>query len=796
MCSICFNTEHLTSENAAVIDPSLGDPGNYSSDYINGIVWGGGWSGSVYYTIDDGTYGGSGWMDTEITAIRNAVAGYNNVCGINISYVEPGDVNVDIVFATAPNSYFTDLGYAPGTLGFHQVPSGSDPEPLAGVYNWNFFNADTDSFDIGGYDFVTLIHELGHGLGLAHPHDGGGDSTIFPGVTSSGDYGDNNQNQGIFTTMSYNDGWLTQYSDHNYATEATFGYQGTPMAFDIAALQILYGANTGYMTGNETYYLPTVNGQNEDTFWSCIWDAGGTDTISNEGSSINCTIYLTAAPLTGANAGGYVSWNDGIVGGFTIANGVDIENAIGGSGSDTLVGNSANNILNGGLGSDVLYGGAGNDTYVVDSLGDTVDESSNFGTDTVQSSITLTLGPNVENLTLTGDFYIDGIGNLVDNVINGNNQGNILDGGDGNDTLNAGGGNDYLIGGGGNDTLNGGLGADTLNGGGGNDTLNGGGGSDTLNGGLGNDTYVVNNKFDVITEVSGEGTEDTIQSSVTLTIATNVENLILTGGAAINGTGNTLINTITGNAANNILSGGGGNDTLNGGGGNDTLNGGGGSDTLNGGLGNDTYVVNNKFDVITEVSGEGTEDTIQSSVTLTIATNVENLILTGGAAINGTGNTLINTITGNAANNILSGGGGNDTLNGGGGNDTLNGGGGSDTLNGGLGNDTLTGGNGLDIFLFDTALGVSNVDTITDFNLTQDKIRLDDDIFSALSSIGAGNFVSAAGATALDADDYLIFNTTNNYLYYDADGSGAGAMVHFATLNVDITSYTSFEVVA
>jgi Ca2+-binding RTX toxin-like protein len=142
---------------------------------------------------------------------------------------------------------------------------------------------------------------------------------------------------------------------------------------------------------------------------------------------------------------------------------------------------------------------------------------------------------------------------------------------------------------------------------------------------------------------------------------------------------------------------------------------------------------------------------------------------------------------GNGAANILNGGAGTDNLQGEAGNDTLN---------GGLGNDTLTGGTGLDIFLFDTALGTSNVDTLTDFNLTQDKIRLDDDIFFALSSIEAENFVSGAGATALEADDFLIFNTTNNFLYYDADGSGAGAMVHFATLNVDITSHTSFELVA
>jgi serralysin len=671
MCSICFNKQHLTSENAAGVDADLGDPGTYSSDYINGLVWGGGWSNeTVYFTIDQGLYEGGGWLTHQITAIDNAVAAYNNVCNIDLSYVSPGDANVDIIFATLNNSDFVEL-FGISALGIHEVPEGTDnfapfglgAEVCLGVYNWSLFSADTDSFDIGGFDYVTLIHELGHGLGLAHPHDTGGYSTIFPGVTSSfGDYGDNNQNQGIFTTMSYNDGWQTEYPSH---TDIGYGYQGTPMAFDIAALQILYGANNSYNTENNAYHLPTVNGQNQNTYWSCIWDAGGTDTISNAGSSINCTINLNEAPLTGANAGGYVSWNSNIVGGFTIANGVVIENATGGSGNDTLTGNSADNTLNGGAGNDTLVGGNGNDTYIVDSTSDVVTESASAGTDTIQSSITLTIAENVENLTLTG-------------------------------------------------------------------------------------------------------------------------------GTAINGKGNTLNNLITGNGANNILSGGGGNDYLIGGGGNDTLNGGLGADTLNGGLGDDTFVVNTGTDVVIESASAGT-DTIQSSITLTIAENVENLELTGGAAINGTGNTLNNLITGNGANNILSGGGGNDTLNGGGGNDTLNGGLGLDTLGGGLGNDTLTGGNGLDIFLFDTALGVSNVDTITDFNLTQDKIRLDDDIFSALSSIGAGNFVSAAGATALDANDYLIFNTTNNYLYYDADGSGTDPMVHFATLNVDITSHTSFE---
>jgi Ca2+-binding RTX toxin-like protein len=159
---------------------------------------------------------------------------------------------------------------------------------------------------------------------------------------------------------------------------------------------------------------------------------------------------------------------------------------------------------------------------------------------------------------------------------------------------------------------------------------------------------------DIITENSGEGT-DLVQSSVTFSLAAiaNVENLTLLGTIAINGTGNSLINSITGNSGNNILDGGAG------------------VDKLLGGLGSDTYIVDSITDTITEYL-EGGTDLIQSSVTFSLAAiaNVENLILTGTTAINGTGNLLINSITGNSGNNILDGGAGADTMTGGAGDDT------------------------------------------------------------------------------------------------------------------------------
>jgi len=184
-------------------------------------------------------------------------------------------------------------------------------------------------------------------------------------------------------------------------------------------------------------------------------------------------------------------------------------------------------------------------------------------------------------------------------------------------------------------------------------------GADTLVGSTGNDTYVVDSASDVVTEASGEGTE-TVRSSVSWTLATNFENLALTGTAGVSGTGNSVANAITGNLGANSLSGGGGADTI---------DGGGGADTLVGGTGDDTYVVDSASDVVTEASGEGT-DLVQSSVTWTLGANVENLTLTGASAVNGTGNSLANQITGNGAANVLDGGAGADTLVGGAGDDT------------------------------------------------------------------------------------------------------------------------------
>jgi len=265
---------------------------------------------------------------------------------------------------------------------------------------------------------------------------------------------------------------------------------------------------------------------------------------------------------------------------------------------------------------------------------------------------------------------------------------------------------------------------------------------------------VIDSTNDVIVEVANEGT-DLVQSSVSHTLAANVENLTLTGSAVINGTGNGVANVLTGNGAANSLVGGGGNDTL---------NGGAGVDTLVGGAGNDSYIVDNAADVVTEAANAGI-DRITSSVSYTLSANTEYLTLTGNAVINGTGNELANVITGNSAANTLSGGGGDDVINGGGGNDTLR---------GGAGSDYLVGGAGADYFSFSAIAnsdGVNSVDVIADFVSGTDKLD-----FAGLSS-ALGITLSFIGSSQFSDNATGQIRFENGSLYVSTNADSAAEMI-------------------
>ncbi|MGZ8370407.1 MAG: M10 family metallopeptidase, partial [Caulobacteraceae bacterium] len=335
--------------------------------------------GEVYVDEDPTTAGtdtivANGWADWEQAAVQVAFNSYEKFADIVYVPVE-SEEEADFTFIT----YNGTPGPGVSLLGAMNPPD-TENEGRA-TFNAADERWTPEGLAQGGFTFVTFIHEFGHGHGLAHPHDNGGHSSIMHGVEGVGptdpvDYttGDFSLNQGVYTMMSYTDGW--QECPYGQAdTTAGYGWLGGPMAFDIAALQDKYGVNEDFATGNDVYTLKDENAPG--TFYSCIWDAGGTDTINYVGDR-DTVIDLRAATLKyEAGGGGFISYAWGIFGGFTIANGVTIERAAGGSGNDHLTGNDAANRLtgnggrdwlDGGLGRDVLSGGAGRDKFVFDVL--------------------------------------------------------------------------------------------------------------------------------------------------------------------------------------------------------------------------------------------------------------------------------------------------------------------------------------------------------------------------------------------------------------------------------------------
>ncbi|MBF0609604.1 MAG: hypothetical protein G8345_05885 [Magnetococcales bacterium] len=446
---------------------------------------------------------------------------------------------------------------------------------------------------VGELGYGSIMHEIGHAIGLEHPsYYGEGDEAIY-----TLDYFNVIDNS-LATVMTYNDVEDTAVPYYTITgNEYNYGYNiggispMTAQLYDIAAMQILYGANTNTRAGNSRYSLPTSG-----VYYQTIWDGGGLDLLDCSDQVKGSIIDLNPGTYSsiGYDADPLDDWPDYIADSFrgsfsdivpnfytgesnvAIAFDCVIENVLGSEagdnitgndtanllfgqgGVDTLEGGAGNDFLNGGSGDDVLTGGVGNDTFVVDSINDQIIELSTEGVDRVRSVLNWTLSSYVENLTLLGADDLTGAGNGSDNRLLGNQGNNSLTGGDGNDTL------------------------------------DGGAGADTLAGGLGDDFYELDNAGDVVNEGSGEGS-DTVRSRITYTLGANQENLILFGNRAsrlvagmentlsfqnLSGTGNGLNNGITGNNGDNTLDGGDGNDTLTGGLGADSLTGGAGADTF------------------------------------------------------------------------------------------------------------------------------------------------------------------------------------------------------------------------
>ncbi len=334
----------------------------------------------VYFGTAGETFGEAittfGWNDKEKAAVMSALAEISKITGI--TYLETTDVNqaefrLNTVSTGNFGAYFNPQDPAYGTqqgIGIFNVNSGGWDKPGVSTQD---IPGDQVSLDKGGFAYATLLRYFAQAHGLAIPHTNEGGSEVMLGVTSpTNSYGLYNLNQGVFTIMSFNDAWDFHPDGPSPFTIAGIGngWSGTLGAFDIAVLQQRYGVHAN-AAGDTVYSIPAV--QQSGVYYQTIWDTGGTDIIIYDGTG-RATIDLTAATLDySPTGGGVVSFVDqipgtagvdGIFGGFTIANGVVIENATGGSGNDMLLGNSANNRLDGRGGDDRLTGRGGNDTFV------------------------------------------------------------------------------------------------------------------------------------------------------------------------------------------------------------------------------------------------------------------------------------------------------------------------------------------------------------------------------------------------------------------------------------------------
>jgi Ca2+-binding RTX toxin-like protein len=485
--------------------------------------------------------------------------------------------------------------------------------------------------------------------------------------------------------------WSGQTTDENIT-----GMSGIDIINGDQGADKIYGwEGNDILRGGRGSFADTLDGMQDDDL---LYGEDGNDIL--EGGDGNDTIY-------GGNGADVINGNSRVPQ-FAYPDGLPPDDDIlfGGAGNDTIEGNRGDDTLDGGEGVDRLVGGSGNDTYWTDS--DIVIELAGGGDNDIMyaSAATSTIAKNVERLELVGGAII-ALGNEDANALGGNWLGNVLDGK---------------------------------------------GGDDVMSGGNGDDTYIVDSSGDVVFEGPFiAGGWDAVQSSVSFTLDDYVEELSLTGSAAINGTGNDSDNRLTGNSAANILQG------LDGA---DVIDGGKGVDSLEGGDGDDLYLVNDTGDSIVELVGEG-HDTVQSSVACILNENIEDLVLIGKAAIAATGNDLGNLIVGNDGANIISG------LD----ND--------DTLDGGRGKDTLTGGEGADYFRFGTLNGA---DTVLDFDWTEDKLDLRllgnfesvEDLTIAqkgldtLITFSAGNSVLLKSVDANDITDDQIKFARGDTSYYQA----------------------------
>jgi Ca2+-binding RTX toxin-like protein len=661
----------------------------------------------------------------------------------------------------------------------------------------------------GDYSYQTLIHEIGHALGFKHPGPyGGGIAPFLPGDV------DNTQ----YTVMSYN----TTHAD----MLSTGIYPGTPMLYDVAAIQFLYGANGTTRNGNDTYTFAIG-----ELRFETIWDSGGIDTIDASA--------LTEASVIDLRQGQFSSLRTLIAGSefmgalgnenIAIAYNTVIENAIGGGGRDTLIGNDANNQFEGGAGNDTLEGGLGEDTasysglrsaYTLSRAVGTVSITGPDGSDTLSNIEILQFSDITLRLNSTAsDFNGDGQSDILwRNAVTGGNSIWRSGASASEQSVTAVPDPNWKI-----------VGVGDFDGDGKADILwrNSGTGANSI-WKSGNSASVQavaqisdqNWKVAGTGDFDGDGKSDILwRNSATGNNAiwkngsnTNLQSIAaladqdwkVAGIGDFDGDGQSDILWRNSNTGNNSLWKNGSHTTV------QSLTAQPDPNWKIVGIGD--FDGNGRSDIVWRNSATGANSLWRNGdssnlQSLTAQPDLNWKIVgtgdydgdgrsdlhwrnsaTGGESIwKGGNSTSLQAVVQLADQNwqIIDGLESGDLLQGGAGNNTLHGTLSNDILTGGLGNDTLTGGAGADQFNFNTAPNASsNLDTLTDFTPGSDKLALDDLIYTSLgANVEATELRSGAGlSTAADANDFLIYNSTTGALYYDADGVGGTAAVQFAVL--------------